>query len=120
MISILHPNQIPNLLSNYDVGVLGYKIMDSNFYYISNASNQLVEFLRCGLPIIVFGDSNLNEFVANHQVGFSVTNQNDFDRAIHQIINKYSFYQNNSTNLFNKKFSFEIYQQYLLNFLNKI
>jgi hypothetical protein len=42
-------NQLPGLLSNYDIGLILYKAMTNNYKF--NAPNKLFEYLVCGLQI---------------------------------------------------------------------
>jgi hypothetical protein len=55
----LSPAQIPDVVRKCDIGLVLYGVNDLNFKNLANASNQLVEFLRCGKPVIAYGNEYL-------------------------------------------------------------
>src|SRR5207244_1091645 len=48
-------DHIPGVVNQCSVGFLGYTPTDRGFFLLKNASGQLVEFLRCGKPVLIMG-----------------------------------------------------------------
>jgi hypothetical protein len=113
----LEPSQLPNLIKKYQIGLVGYEAFDRNFQLISMASNQVVEYLRCGMPMIVMGNSNLNEFVEKHKIGFSIQSQSEFDFAVNKLVDDYFEYNNNCIKTYNLYFQLDQYIGDLVAFL---
>lgn len=114
----LKPNEMYTVIQKCQIGLISYKIEDLNFYNIRFASNQLVEFLRNGKPVIVLGNSDLNSFVCENSIGIFVSNKCEYERAIVHIMEHYQTYSINAVNCYNKYFNIENYSTSLLSYLN--
>ncbi len=115
--TFLEPNEMYHVLQQCQIGVISYNINDLNFFNIRFASNQLVEFLRNGKPVIVLGNSDLNSFVSENGIGIFINNQREFEKAIIEITENYQTYCIEVINCYNKYFNMENYSNSLLNYL---
>jgi hypothetical protein len=113
---IVEPEAFDIFLKDYQIGFLSYNIDNLNFYHIKLASNQLVEFLRVGIPVVSFGNSDMNEFVELNGAGFSIgsENINNFnlllEEKIQLIMDDYESFSKNSLELYEKYFNIENYK----------
>lgn len=105
----LEASDVYKLVESADVGFISYETENLNFYYISNASGQLVEFLRLHKPVISFGNTNLNDFISMHGLGISIEKIEDLSTAIDEIKNNYHYYSTNCKNYYNENFDLNLY-----------
>jgi glycosyltransferase involved in cell wall biosynthesis len=103
------PSQISQIVDACDIGFVSYVANDLNFHFIARASGQLVEFLRCGKPIIVMGNTNLQEYVEDNSIGISIESIEDLVPAIEKIQKEYSFYSRNCLAKFNEIYNIQLY-----------
>ena len=113
----LRPSQIPKLVMKCDIGVIFYNVKDLNFRSMANASNQLVEFLRCGKPVISFGNQSLAARMDELQVGVSIDNIDELGSAIIKIMHNYEYYSQNAIKSFASNYDISKYSKKLLRFL---
>lgn len=109
----LEASDVYKLVERADIGFISYETQNLNFYYISNASGQLVEFLRMHKPVISFGNTNLNNFINEHGLGISIGEIEELSAAIEKIKNNYNYYTTNCKNYFNENFDLDIYLENL-------
>lgn len=98
------PNKVFEIVENYDIGFLGMKLEEDNCKYLYGASGQLLEFLRCGKPVISLGDNNVGEMLEKYGAGIEIKKIEDLDQAVLQIKNNYETYSRNAYSLFLKDF----------------
>jgi glycosyltransferase involved in cell wall biosynthesis len=103
------PSQISQIVDACDIGFVSYVANDLNFHFIARASGQLVEFLRCGKPIIVMGNTNLQKYVEDNAIGISIESIEELVPAIEKIEREYSFYSRNSLAKFNEIYNIQLY-----------
>jgi glycosyltransferase involved in cell wall biosynthesis len=115
--NFVEPELMYEIIQKCQIGIVSYLIDDKNFYLISKASNQLVEFLRNGKPVIVLGNSDLNDFVIEEKIGIYVKSQLDFENAIVMISDNYKQYCSFAIDCYNKYFNLENYEDKLRNYL---
>ena len=113
----LPADQISQLVDMCDIGFINYVTEDLNFYYISNSSGQLVEFMRCSKPVIVKGNTNLRQYVEEKQVGVAIEKIDELVPAIHKIHNKYVDYSSNCRKKFDELYNLKSYIKKLLLYL---
>ena len=113
----LDPSQIPNVVKKCDIGLVFYGVNDLNFKSLANASNQLVEFLRCGKPVIVHGNASLCLQVEQLGVGIGISNTRLIQEAADTIMNRYSYFSNNCIQAFERHYNVMTYSRSLLAFL---
>lgn len=92
-------------LDRYDVGFVGYGEIDENHRYIENASSQLVEFLRLGIPVVVCGSVEFNNFINQQGVGIGIPSMYNVDKAIQVIKSNYSLYSNSARKLYEARYN---------------
>ncbi|MFZ3059418.1 MAG: hypothetical protein WA102_06705 [Candidatus Methanoperedens sp.] len=102
------------ILNNYDIGFVGYTEKDSNHKYAENASSQMVDFLRLGIPVLGCGSSLFNDFVNKQNIGMGITSPEEMEEAIKKIIDNYSFFSYNARKLYESRFNLNnIFNNYL-------
>lgn len=94
---------IMKLLANAEIGFVSYVATDGNFANITWASGQIAEHTRAGLPVIVNGNTSLNDFVEEYNIGIGIKDMNELAGAIEKIKSDYSGYCNRSRRLFDEK-----------------
>lgn len=102
-------DKVSQIVNKCDIGFIGYSQTDLNFYFISRASGQLVEFLRIGKPVIVMSETNLNEFVELHNIGVGIRHLDQLNEAIEMIMANYAFYSENCLDCFGKNYDGQLY-----------
>lgn len=102
--SICDTDLLPQILNNCDIGFVGYSENDSNHRYIENASSQMVEFLRLGIPVIGCGSSSFNDFVTRQNIGIGISSIEEMEEAINKIVEDYSFFSSNARKLYESRF----------------
>lgn len=113
--SIYDNTCLSQILNNYDIGFVGYTEKDSNHKYIENASSQMVDFLRLGIPVIGCGHSLFNDFVNKQNIGIGITSPEEMEEAIKKIIDNYSFYSYNARKLYELRFNLNnMFNNYLI------
>lgn len=113
----LEASNVYKLVELADIGFISYETQNLNFYYISNASGQLVEFLRMHKPVISFGNTNLNPFITKHGLGISIDKIEDLSTAIDEIKNNYHYYSTNCKNYYNENFDLDLYLEKMSNWM---
>lgn len=113
----LEASDVYKLVELADVGFISYETQNLNFYYISNASGQLVEFLRLHKPVISFGNTNLNACVNKYGLGIGIENIEELSTAIDKIKNNYHYYSKNCKNYYNKNFDLNLYLEKMRNWV---
>ena len=116
--SVMVPaDQISQLVDRCDIGFINYVTDDLNFYYMANASGQLVEFIRCGKPVIVKGNNDLRRCVEEKQIGVGISTVDELVPAIHRIQVNYSDYSSNCRKTFDELYNLKSYMKKLLLYL---
>jgi glycosyltransferase involved in cell wall biosynthesis len=110
---------IPGIVSRGDIGFIGYKPVDQNFASVKNASGQLVEYLRCGKPLISMGTNDLGTFLETEGAGRSVRDSADFFDALATITNDYATFSANARRLHAERYDFNRYAPGLLAYLKQ-
>jgi len=111
-------DKVSQIIDKCDIGFIGYSQTDLNFYYISRASGQLVEFLRMGKPVIVLSETNMNEFVELHNIGIGIKDIGQLNDAIETIKANYAFYSANCLDCFSKYYDGRLYIPKILKWLD--
>lgn len=94
-------NEIPKLLSNYDIGIIYYEPVNLNNYYC--APNKIYEYLQNGLCIITNSLPFFIDFLDKYRVGVYLDELNvvNIEKAIHRIYDK-KMHQNITEELLNE------------------
>ncbi len=105
----LFSNEVYRIVEKCDIGFICYNTNNKNFYYTKYASGQLTEFLRCGKPVIVMGNTNLKDFVNHKNIGIGINSIEDLESAISNIVNEYQILQENSLKCFKEIYDINLY-----------
>jgi hypothetical protein len=112
-------DRVSSIISKSDIGFVSYVATDANFRNIAYASGQVVEFLRCGKPLIVHGDTNLNQWVLEKGVGYSVENFTDLECTIDKMISEYPQLQAKALEVFSEELAINRYIEPLLHYIKR-
>lgn len=88
------------VIEKCDVGLVAYQSDDKNFFHIAKASGQLVEYLRCGKPVIAMGNTELLSLVREKALGVAIDSIDELELAIRKIQADYPRYSANCRKLF--------------------
>lgn len=113
------PSDIYKVVEKCDIGFLYYVDCNKNFFNISKASGQFVEFIRCGKPVIVFGKSSLSSYVETKGVGIAVQDESMLENAIKNIAINYTHFSNNAIELYENEYNIHQYLYKLQNWLEQ-
>ncbi len=104
--TLLYSNDsLPQMLDDYDIGFVGYAEEDSNFEHNENASSQLVDFLRLGIPVIGCGSFSFNEFVAKQNIGISISSMEETADVIKKIVDNYALFSSSARKVYEQRFN---------------
>ncbi len=117
--AILNSAEVYKIVEDCDIGIICYNVSNKNFYLTAFASGQLVEFLKCSKPVIVFGHTNLKEYVSIHKIGVGIESFNELNDAIFKIVNNYELFSDNALSLFNECYNINIYKKQLIQWIDK-
>ena len=113
----LSPNQIPEVVRKCDIGLVFYGVKDLNFKNLASASNQLVEFLRCGKPVIAYGNASLCDKIEELGVGIGISDLSSIVDAASTIIKDYKSYSIKCVKAFEENYNASTYVRPLLTYL---
>jgi glycosyltransferase involved in cell wall biosynthesis len=102
--TVVAPTDVFKVVETCDMGFLAYNSERPDFHYIANASGQLVEFLRCGKPVIAFGRSNLQQLIEGERIGVHIEGISELRDAIRTIAADYDAYSQNCLRLFAERY----------------
>jgi len=94
---------LPRMLNGFDMGFVGYRESDSNFAHIENASAQLVDYLRLGIPVIACGPLTFTAFVTKTGIGVSVSHPSEVAEAALAVMANYGDLSSNGRRLFEEQ-----------------
>lgn len=115
----LEANCVCKIVEKCDIGFIAYNASDSNFYYIARASGQLVEYLRCGKPLIVLGSTDLRRLVDQQEIGVAINDIDELSVAITKIVSNYSSYSSNCKRLYDEVYNLNSYLSRLTDWLTE-
>lgn len=101
-------NEMLASIASVSVGLAFYDDIDTNYREIFFSSNKIIEFLRCGIPVISSENKELNDFFMKYKCGFSISIEN-IPEALENILNNYETYRQAAFNVFHKNYSFEYF-----------
>jgi glycosyltransferase involved in cell wall biosynthesis len=113
-------DKIPEIVQRCSIGFVGYRPSDEQFRLIKNASGQLVEYLRCGKPVISMGHNDLGELLESEGAGRKIRTSSEFFNAINEIHLNYGRFSQNAFDLFSRRYNFTNYEPALLDFLKEV
>jgi glycosyltransferase involved in cell wall biosynthesis len=114
---MVEPERVPQIVSRCSVGFIGNREGHEQFRLLKKACGQLVEYLRCGKPVISMGPNDLGPFVEAQRVGFHVGTVAEFDAALAAIHADYAGYSRRALDLFRAEYDLATYEVGLCAFL---
>jgi hypothetical protein len=117
---MVEPDQVPAIVSRCSVGFIGNRPGHEQFRLLKKACGQLVEYLRCGKPVISMGPNDLGPYVEAQGVGFHVETAAQFDAALAAIHADYAAYSRRALALFEAEYDLVGYETGLCAFLAQI
>ncbi|MFA6922752.1 MAG: hypothetical protein WC223_00725 [Bacteroidales bacterium] len=109
--------EMRKIISNSDIGIIGNRPKTLNNHFYSKSCGQMVEYLRCGIPVIIVGNEELGEFVENENCGVFIQNINELTNAINKIKQKYPSFSKKSHDTFSKFFNLSNHFLYFRDFI---
>lgn len=103
--------EMRNNIAKGDIGFVCYLQNDINHLHIDRSSGQTTEYLRLGIPVIVFGSKLLSSFIEDEGAGLSISSIDELDQSIEQISKSYFNNSSAARRLYEKYFCLEIYSQ---------
>ena len=114
---MVEPDRVPAIVSRCSVGFIGNRQGHEQFALLKKACGQLVEYLRCGKPVISMGPNDLGPYVEAQRVGFHVETAAEFDAALAAIHADYAAYSQRALTLFEAEYDLADYEPGLCAFL---
>ncbi len=105
------------ILSQGDVGIVWYPNEDKNMYHTGYSSGKIATFMSNGIPVVCNNYPSLLESIENKNVGKCVENLPSINNAVREITKGYEFYTEHAVIEYEEKYNFRIYKDALLEFL---
>jgi glycosyltransferase involved in cell wall biosynthesis len=102
-------NEMLRNLRRADIGFISLKRKNLNNHFYRNASGQLVEFLRLGIPLVVYDAGDLEEFVAERGCGICIADLKELESAARNIIEHYAEFSLKSSKTYQQYFDIDLY-----------
>ena len=101
-------------VSEADIGFISYKTKDLNHLFISKSCGQMTEFIRLGIPIIVFDSIELGQYVERKGFGIHIGRISELGDATMRIVNNYPAYSKCARKTYEEVFDIDIYRDEIL------
>ena len=98
--------ELDELVSSADVGLIFYKNIGPNFEFIGSASGKLTQYLKCGLPVVCNDYKSIREIVDYYQIGKYTNNFNEINDKLNHIFKNYHKYHSNAYKCYLDKYEF--------------
>ena len=103
----LNPKEYTDFINKYAVGLVWYsRTKDENVYYIGMSSGKFFKHLSIGQPVIVFDCPGINTIVRKYKLGKVIHSVSEIGKAYKEIMENYSFYQDNVKTAYSEKFDY--------------
>lgn len=100
-----------------DAGFVSYLNKDLNCHFISHASGQMVEFLRLGMPVIIYESRELGMFVEENRLGVYIDDMAGLEKGAERILKNYPEYSVSARECYLNRFNTSLYAAGLLEIL---
>jgi glycosyltransferase involved in cell wall biosynthesis len=101
--------QVPDLMSSADIGLLFVEDVNPNFREIGQSSNRLVQYLQVGLPVITVDFPSLKRVLRECRCGESTGNPSHIESVARQIFSDYDTYRDNAFRCYEAKYRISTY-----------
>jgi len=100
-----------------DIGLATYKNVNENIYNMGASSGKIMQYLRCGVPVITMAWPTLIEIIEKEIAGLCINNFPEIEHSIHKIMHNYKLYSDNARRIYTEKCNPE---KYYNNFFKQI
>ncbi len=104
---VLRQEEFDAMVASADVGVALYKNVGPNHFHIT--SGKLMQYLRCGLPVVATDFPNLREIVEKHGCGLCVPDPAAIASTIAEILREYPRFSQAARVAFDEHFRFDLH-----------
>ncbi len=111
---------VPEMMSSADIGLMFYDLTDPNFYEIARSSNKLVQYLQVGLPIIAIDFPSLKEVMQECRCGETTNHPSAIETAARNILSNYGTYRTNAFACYEGRYNFARYFERVLEKISEI
>ncbi|MEI7827919.1 MAG: hypothetical protein WCI87_09040 [Euryarchaeota archaeon] len=109
--------QVPQMISSADIGLLFYDSNAPTFHEIGRSSNKLVQYLQAGLPLIASDLPSLKRVMQDCRCGETTNHPNGIEGAARKILSDYAAYRDRAFDCYEKEYHMS---RYLGSVLEKI
>jgi glycosyltransferase involved in cell wall biosynthesis len=103
------------LVASAHIGLAFYKDIGPNHFHIT--SGKLMQYLRCGLPVIAVDLPNMKDIVEKYGCGICVKDEDGVVTAVGKIMEDYQRYSHRAKSVFDELFRFD---QHFANVIGKM
>jgi len=111
-LDVVSQQELDRLVTSADIGVALYKNQGMNIYHMS--SGKILQYMRCGLPVIATEFPSLVDQVEASGCGICVRNEREVGKAIRRILDNYSYYSGNARRAYMERYDFASHFQQVL------
>jgi len=112
--------QLDQVYRSCNIGLALYEDRGPNWTHVAGASGKLINYLKCGLPVVTTDLPSLRRVVRNYQCGLTVKQESEVAGAISQILADYEVYSANALRCYDELYDLERYFPELLSKLERI
>lgn len=98
--------EISSAIASAKIGLAFYDEMDTNTTEIFYSSNKIIEYLRCGVPVITSYNTDYNSFFNKSECGFSIQPES-IPTAIDAVLDDHKTFKNHAFAALKEEYSFE-------------
>src|SRR5262249_29880409 len=102
--SLVPYSELDDLVASADVGLALFRGIDLN--YVHMASGKLLQYLKCGVPVIASDFPNLRRILHDNSCGLCVSDENAVQAAAARILADPEVWAANATRCFQKQYDF--------------
>jgi len=102
---ILPQEEFDAMVASAHVGLAFYSNTGPNHFHI--ASGKVMQYLRCGLPVVTNDFPNLKEIVERYNCGRCVKDEREISFKAQEILGDYKHYSETAQTVFEKHFRFD-------------
>jgi glycosyltransferase involved in cell wall biosynthesis len=99
--------ELDAMVASAHVGLALYKDVSPNQFHIT--SGKLMQYLRCGVPVVATDFPNLKEVVEKHGCGLCVRDPSELLQAILSLMAEYPAFRTRAARIFDEQFRFDIH-----------
>lgn len=114
---VLSWDLLDQMLCSADIAIAAYDMIDENVRLISASSNKLVNYARCGLPLIITASTSVDSMFDTIRWGESFQKYEEIPSAISKIAGQYAAYRERSFQAFDSFYDLNTLGQKFANVL---